>query len=126
MAKQKAYYWRGPGELAGKKAGEKVDQSKIDKPQLAKYIGDGRIQETAFGIDENTSVVAELQANIKALSEALAAKNKLPGNDDYECEDCKTAADMIAELEAQSVSADDKIIELEGLLEAATADKKKD
>ena len=71
MAVKKTYYWRGPGELLGCKPGEKIPASKMDKTQLAKMKADGRIQETAFAIEEGTNVVAELKVTVKTLSEKI-------------------------------------------------------
>ena len=125
MGKQKVYYWRGPGELLGCKPGEKVPVSKMGKKQLAKMIEDGRIQETAFGIDEGTSVVEELKANVKILSEKIVELNKRPGCDDYECEDCKESSDKIADLEKQADDDAVKIADLEKQVEELTKPKDK-
>ena len=101
MAAKKTYYWRGPGELLGCQPGEEIPVSKMDKTQLAKMKADGRIQETAFAIADDTGVVAELKANVKTLSEKIVELNKVPGGDGYVCEDCKEKDLRIVELDSE-------------------------
>ena len=101
MAAKKTYYWRGPGELLECKPGEKLPVSKMDKKQLAKMIADGRIQETAFAVSDDTGVVAELKATVKTLSEKIVELNKRQGGDGYVCEDCNEKDLRIVELDSE-------------------------
>jgi hypothetical protein len=111
MAKE-AYYWRGKGGLKIDRlyaTGEKIPHTKMDKGTLAKLIESGEIKTAPFDSVESSTYVSELEKKVKVLSAELAEKNK---EKPVDCEDCKKAADKIAELE--------------GLLETATADSEAD
>ena len=117
MAKAKvSYYWRGKGGLKIDrlyKTGEKVphDHEMMDQGTLAALIESGDIKTAPFDAIESSAAVSELEKKVKELSEKLVECNKRHGGDN--CKGCVAAAD--------------KIIELEGLLEAATTgDEKKD
>jgi peptidoglycan hydrolase CwlO-like protein len=110
MAKKDVYYWRGPGKLMGRSAGEQIDKDAMDKGQFDKMVKDGRIQRTAFDIAEDTSVVAELKKKVETLSNQVVELNKKI-KESGDCENCKTleaeVEKLTGELEAATAPSDD-------------------